>query len=51
MLITDLCVMEFDDKAHRFVLTELAPGVTVEDVKGKSKAEFVVAPNVKTVSV
>ena len=51
MLITDLCVMEFDDKAHRFVLTELAPGVTVEDVKGKSEAEFVVAPNVKTVSV
>jgi 3-oxoacid CoA-transferase subunit B len=51
MLITDLCVMEFDEKTHRFVLTEVAPGVTVDDVKAKSEAEFAVAKNVKTVSV
>jgi 3-oxoacid CoA-transferase subunit B len=51
MLITDLCVMEFDEKSHRFVLTEVAPGTTVDDVKAKSEAEFVVARDVKTVSV
>jgi 3-oxoacid CoA-transferase B subunit len=51
MLITDLCVMEFDEHAHRFVLTEVAPGVTVDDVKAKSEAEFIVAKNLKTVTI
>jgi 3-oxoacid CoA-transferase subunit B len=51
MLITDLCVMEFDDKRSRFVLTEVAPGVTVEDVKKRTEAEILVAAEVRTVSV
>jgi 3-oxoacid CoA-transferase B subunit len=51
MLITDLCVMEYDEKAHRFVLTEVAPGVTADEVKAKSEAEFIVAKNLKTVQV
>jgi 3-oxoacid CoA-transferase subunit B len=51
MLITDLCVMEYDEKSHRFVLTEVAPGTTVDEVKAKSEAEFVVSKDVKTVSV
>ncbi|MBC7771309.1 MAG: CoA transferase subunit B [Pyrinomonadaceae bacterium] len=51
MLITDLCVMEFDEKRSRFVLTEVAPGVTVEEIKAKSEGEFLVGANVKTVDV
>jgi 3-oxoacid CoA-transferase subunit B len=51
MLITDLCVMEFDKAKNRFVLTELAPGVTVDEVKQKTGAEFDVADDVRTVEV
>ncbi|MCA9279752.1 MAG: CoA transferase subunit B [Phycisphaeraceae bacterium] len=51
MLITDLCVMEFDPNRQKFVLTELAPGVTAEEVREKSEAAFDVADNVRTVSV
>src|SRR5882724_9687920 len=43
MVITELCVLEIDRERRRFVLTELAPGVTVEEVKGKTEAEIVVA--------
>ena len=42
MLITDLCVLEMDPKQHRFVLTELAPGVTEDEVLEKTDAEIVV---------
>jgi 3-oxoacid CoA-transferase subunit B len=51
MLITDLCVMVMDEAKRRFVLTEVAPGVTVEEVRRKTEAEIVVAANVKTVAV
>ncbi len=51
MLITDLCVMEFDQGKQRFVLTETAPGVSVEEVKQKTEAEVIVAPGVRTVAV
>ncbi|MBX3376589.1 MAG: CoA transferase subunit B [Phycisphaeraceae bacterium] len=50
MLITDLCVMEFDQGKQRFVLTEVAPGVTVDEVKQKTEAEILVSPNLRTVS-
>jgi len=50
MLITDLCVMQFDDQKKRFVLTELAPDVTVDEVKDKTTAEFEVAKDLATVS-
>jgi acyl CoA:acetate/3-ketoacid CoA transferase beta subunit len=49
MLITDLCVMEFDEKRSRFVLTEVAPGVTVDEVKAKTEAEFLVGGKVEMV--
>ncbi len=42
MIITDLSVLEFDEGKGRFRLTELAPGVTVDEVKSKTEAEFVV---------
>ncbi len=40
MIITDLCVLEFDADMNRFRLTELAPGVTVDEVKAKTTAEI-----------
>ena len=51
MLITDLCVMEMDAVKRRFVLTEVAPGTTVDEIKQKTEAEFIIAPNVQTVAV
>jgi 3-oxoacid CoA-transferase len=42
MIITDLCV--FDVVAERgLVLTELHPGVTVDEVRAKTAADFKVA--------
>jgi 3-oxoacid CoA-transferase subunit B len=51
MLITDLAVLEFDGQRKRFVLTEVAPGVSVEEVRAKTEAEIMVAGDVKTVAV
>ncbi len=51
MLITDLAVLVFDDARKRFVLTEVAPGVTVDEVKQKTEAEILIPPDVRTVSV
>ena len=41
-IITDLCVFEVE-RGLGLVLTELHPGVTLEDVKAKTAAEFRVA--------
>jgi 3-oxoacid CoA-transferase subunit B len=40
MVITDLCVLEMDGARQRFRLTELAPGVTVEEVIEKTEAQI-----------
>jgi len=40
MIITDLCVLVMDKDKRRFRLTELAPGVTVEEVLSKTEAEI-----------
>jgi 3-oxoacid CoA-transferase subunit B len=40
MLITDLAVFERPDRKSRFNLLELAPGVTVDEVRKKSSAAF-----------
>jgi 3-oxoacid CoA-transferase subunit B len=50
-LITDLAVFEFDAAAGRFVLTEIAPGTTLEEVRALTEAEYVVSPQVRTVAV
>ena len=50
MLITDLCVMEFDAQCHRFTLTELAPGVTAEEVREKTAGEFFEADDVREIT-
>ncbi len=49
MLITDLCVMEFDEARSRFVLKELAPGVSVDELRAKTEAEFIVPEHVGVV--
>jgi 3-oxoacid CoA-transferase subunit B len=41
MIITDLCVMEIDERGLRLV--ELAPDVTIEQVRALTEAEFSVA--------
>jgi 3-oxoacid CoA-transferase subunit B len=50
MLITDLCVLEMDRARRRFVLKELAPGVTVADVRANTQAEIIVPDRVETLS-
>ncbi len=42
LVITDLCVLAFDRDAKRFRLTELAPGVSVNQVLAKTEAEIIV---------
>jgi len=41
MVITDLCVLEMDPTQHRFRLTELAPGVTADEVVAKTEAGLI----------
>ena len=42
LLITDLGVFDIDRKGGGVTLTELAPGVAVDEVRAKSEAEFAV---------
>ncbi|MEQ8876390.1 MAG: CoA transferase subunit B [Phycisphaerales bacterium] len=50
MVITDLCVLVMDVNKRRFVLTEIAPGVTVDEIKAKTEAEILVADKVTEVA-
>ena len=40
MVITDLCVFQIDRKAGQMRLIEFAPGITLDDVKAKTEANF-----------
>jgi len=40
LIITDLCVFAVDKKAGGLTLLELAPGVTLDEVKAKTAAPF-----------
>jgi len=51
MLITDLAVLVFDNAAGRFRLIEVAPGVSVEEVRARTEAAFDVAADVREVAV
>ncbi|KAL2117563.1 hypothetical protein VTJ04DRAFT_7223 [Mycothermus thermophilus] len=46
-IITDLCVFQVDRERGTLTLTELAPGVDVEEVRSKTDAAFTVAEDVK----
>jgi len=48
-IITELCLFEVQEGAP-LLLRELAPGVTVDDVRRATDAEFVAAPTVKTMA-
>jgi 3-oxoacid CoA-transferase subunit B/3-oxoadipate CoA-transferase beta subunit len=43
LLITDLGVFEIDRKAGGVTLSEMAPGVTVEEIEAKTEAPFRIA--------
>ncbi|KAF2124785.1 3-oxoacid CoA-transferase [Dothidotthia symphoricarpi CBS 119687] len=47
-IITDLCVFEVDRERGGLTLTEVAEGVTVEEVRAKTDAEFEVARELKS---
>jgi 3-oxoacid CoA-transferase subunit B len=40
VIITDLCVMACDKRRGRLTLLELAPGVTLDEVRKKTGADF-----------
>ena len=40
VLITDLAVFDIDRKSGRARLTELAPGVTADEVRARTEADF-----------
>ncbi|KKY19945.1 putative coenzyme a [Phaeomoniella chlamydospora] len=46
-IITDLCVFQVDREQGGLTLTELAPGVTVEQVKEKTGSPFKIAESLK----
>jgi 3-oxoacid CoA-transferase len=46
-IITDMCVFEVDRENWDLWLTEVAPGVSVEDVRAKTEARFRVADNLQ----
>ena len=50
MIITDLCVMEMDPERRRFRVTELAPGVTREEIEEKTTAELLFADELLQIS-
>ena len=50
LVITDLCVFEVD-RGKRMRLVELAPGVTLEEVKAKTEASFEVSESLKEMAL
>ncbi len=46
-IITDLCVLDVDREARELVLVEIAPDVTVEEVRAKTQAAFRVSPQLR----
>ncbi|CAN5232421.1 CoA transferase subunit B [soil metagenome] len=47
LIVTDLCVMACDKKAGGLTLLELAPGVTLDEVRSKTAAPFAIAEALK----
>ncbi len=51
MIITDLAVLEMDRQRRRFRAIELAPGVTIQAVLGKTTAEITAAESLHPIEV
>jgi len=47
-IITDLCVFDIDRHAGKMTLTELAPGVTLEEVREKTGADYEVSSSLSS---
>ena len=50
-IITDLCVFDVDREKSELVLAELAPGVTAEEIRGKTEARFRPAGQIRTMEL
>lgn len=48
-VITDLCVLEFRRESERFELTELAPGVSVDEILEKTEAEIHISEDIRSI--
>jgi 3-oxoacid CoA-transferase subunit B len=48
-VVSELGLFEITDEG--FVLMEIAPGVTVEDVKSKTEGRLVISPNLKQIEI
>ncbi len=48
LIVSDMCVMEVTPSG--LVLKEIAPGVTLEEVRAATEAEYTVAPDLKVMS-
>lgn len=51
MVITDLCVLEMNREKRLFELRELAPGVTVDEVRAKTAARILIPEHVREVAL
>ncbi|MGD9790319.1 MAG: CoA transferase subunit B [Phycisphaerales bacterium] len=51
MIITDLAVLEMNHATQRFTLTELAPGITADEVKAQTEAQIDIADNIATIAI
>jgi 3-oxoacid CoA-transferase subunit B len=51
MVITELAVLVMEPANRRFVLTEVAPGVSVEEIVRQTEAEIIVSPQIKTIAI
>lgn len=50
MVITDLCVLEMNPERQRFKLKELAPGVSVDDIRARTSAELIIEGEVAQIA-
>jgi 3-oxoacid CoA-transferase subunit B len=50
MVITDLGVFTIDKKAGGMTLVELAPGVTLDEIRAKTQASYTVAATAQAVA-
>ncbi|MCX7836109.1 MAG: CoA transferase subunit B [bacterium] len=49
LIITELAVFQIDRHTHTLTLTELADGISIEEVRSQTEAEFQVSPNIQII--
>jgi 3-oxoacid CoA-transferase subunit B len=49
-IITDLCVFDVKPDGSELELVELAPGVSVDEVRSKTEAAFTISESLKTLA-